>query len=899
MTNPSHNCPHCGKRLARPDAAFCTNCGAPLRGDGGQTVATVHGGSLAKIIVHLPGEESREEFLSKAITTLGRRRSNMIQVLSPIVSGEHAQIELTRKGHTITDLHSTNGTYVNGKRLTPGKPHLLTNNNIIRFSDGMGNSASLTYVAPSLFADVEAVDITQVFQLAADISYIGRNPDAAITLDHPAVSWYHAKVVKRDEQRYTIQDLSSNNGTFLNGSQLRQERVLERGDVVQIGPFNLVYRDQGVFAPFSAERNFRLEAVDLEKTFYAANLLGRQNKNKAITVLRNLNLVINPREFVALVGGSGTGKSTLMKALSGLSPATSGTVLVNGDNLYENFNLYRNMMGYVPQDDIIHEGLAVHNALFYAASLRLPDASPPEIEERITEVLAKVGLTAQAHSLVRNLSGGQRKRVSIAAELLAEPWIFFLDEPTSGLDPGLEKLMMDTLRQLADEGRTIVLVTHATVNITNNCDQVAFMARGGELTYFGPPDQAIAFFNVKDFSDIYTRLSQTFTLNSDPTVPAQIKTEYDHFVSTHHVDTPQPPGPTDGETRSILAGPLWAAHYRQTPTYQTYIANRQTGEMARPLTATAGAAEATFISQIKQFGVLAQRYLDLIRHDKISLWVLLAIMPIIGIFLLLISDGAALVGNTVEEIAAILDAEGAYTIVNKAQTLLFMMALSANLLGVFAAAYEIIKEEAIYRRERMINLRIFPYYASKFVVLGAFMLLQCLLLLIVLALGIDFPGGGAILWSPLEYYFTLVFTALASVALGLFISALATSRNTVIYLILIVLFIQIVFSGAIFELSPFTQPLSYLTITRWSLEALGASTNMDALNNLGQVRVEREIDIGRGVQKVVEDAPTTMNFYVNYAHNGLALLSRWIFLIVHTVLWSGLAIWLIGRKDEI
>jgi hypothetical protein len=179
------------------------------------------------------------------------------------------------------------------------------------------------------------------------------------------------------------------------------------------------------------------------------------------------------------------------------------------------------------------------------------------------------------------------------------------------------------------------------------------------------------------------------------------------------------------------------------------------------------------------------------------------------------------------------------------------------------------------------------------------MVLQCLLLLIVLALRIDFPTSGAILWAPLEYYFTLVFTALASVALGLFISALARSRDMVIYLVLIALFVQIVFSGAIFELTLVTKPLSYLTITRWSLEALGDSTDMDGLNNLGQIRVERSVDIGRGIQKVVEDVPATINFYVDYSYSGLALLSRWILLWIHTLFWSGLAVWLIKRKDEI
>ncbi|GAB4439620.1 MAG: FHA domain-containing protein [Anaerolineae bacterium] len=884
MTDTLPNCPHCGKRLNRADAAFCTNCGAPVTPQGvEQAMPTVHGGSLAKIVVQLAGQESREEFLSKAVTTIGRGRGSMIQVVSPIVSGSHAKIELTRKGHTITDLESTNGTYVNGQRLKPGQPHLLATNDIIRFADSLGNSASLTYFAPSGFADISSEDIARVFTITDSVAYIGRNPEAAITLNHPAVSWYHAKIIRAGEDRFTIQDLSSHNGVFVNGTQLRQGTPLTRGDVIQIGPFNLVYQGAGVFAPFSAERNFRLEALQLAKTVYPAGRLGLPDKASPKTILQPLNLVINPREFVAVVGGSGTGKSTLLKALSGVSRASSGNVLVNGDDLYNNFNLYRNLLGYVPQDDIIHMGLAVGSALRYAARLRLPDASPDELDRRVAEVLAKVGMTAHTDTMVRDLSGGQRKRVSIAVELLAEPWIFFLDEPTSGLDPGLEKLMMDTLRQLADEGRTIVLVTHATNNILSNCDHVVFMAPGGELAYFGPPDAALTFFEVTDFADIYTRLTQNYSAAGDAPVPPPIEAEYRRAAEQ----------PGDGPIRS---GALWAAHYRRSPLYRTYITNRQSGEMARPITDKTTGANVGFKEQVGQFGVLSRRYLELIRHDRLTLTVLLAVMPLIGLLLLLITNGAALVGNSAEEIAAILETDGLYSIATQAQTLLFMLALSANLLGVFAGSFEIIKEQVIYRRERMVNLKVLPYFASKFVVLGGFMLLQCLLLLIVLAVSVRYPGWGALVWAPLEFYFTLVFTALAGVALGLFISALATSTNMVIYLVLLTLFAQIVFSGAIFELSPLTQPLSWLTITRWSLEALGNSTDIDTLNSLGMVRIERQVDTGRGLQTVVDDAATTVTFYISYATGAAGLFARWIFLWAHTLLWSGLALWLIKRK---
>ncbi len=884
MTSTNPNCPHCGKPLTRPEAPFCTHCGAPLKDD--DSAKTVHGGSLAKIIVHLPGEETQEEFLAKPTISLGRRKTNTIQILAAYVSGEHAVVKLTRQGHTITDLNSTNGTFVNGKQLTPDEPHLLANNDIIRLSDKLGNSASLTYIAPSNFVDVHTIDHLELFQLDTPISYIGRNGEAAISLNHPAVSWNHAKVIKREDDRYTIQDLSSNNGTFLNGSHLRQERVLQQGDVIQIGPFNLVYRGHGTFTPYSAERNFRLETINLERVVYPSNILGFRKKNQPIKILQDVTLVINPREFVALVGGSGTGKSTLLKAMSGVTPATSGTVLVNGDNLYDHFNLYRNMIGYVPQDDIIHRGLQVQRALYYAARLRLPDATPEEITNRVEDVLTKMGLMAQAESQIRHLSGGQRKRVSIAAELLAEPWIFFLDEPTSGLDPGLEKVMMDTLRQLADEGRTIVLVTHATNNIIDNCDQIVFLMTGGKLTYYGPSEEVMNFFEVEDFSDIYTRLSQTFTVEDIPNVPPSIKPYLKETIAKT-------------EDKEVSAGPLWAERFRRSPFYQTFIVNRQTGEMARPKIEPARSITGHIGDQIKQFKVLSQRYFDIIRHDNISLIVLLAVMPLIALFLLLISNGAALVGHSSAQIEAFLEVDGHYTIVNEAQTILFMMALAVTLLGIFAASYEIIRETTIYQRERAINLRISPYFLSKFGILTAFILFQCLLLLVILAFRVSYPASGVLMWTPMEFYITLALTALASIALGLCISAATSSQNSVIYLVLLVLFVQIVFSGAIFKLSVITEPLSYLTITRWSLEGLGISANMNALNELGQIRIEREVDLARGSQTLVEDAATTVDFTLNYTRNVAALLARWVFLLAHTLIWSSLAIFFVKKKDEI
>ena len=202
-----------------------------------------------------------------------------------------------------------------------------------------------------------------------------------------------------------------------------------------------------------------------------------------------------------------------MMALCGFAHATTGKVAINGDDLYAHYDAYRSVIGYVPQDDILHVTLTVTRALHHAARLRLPpDTTEPELERRIARVLDQVDMTDHADKRIDQLSGGQRKRVSIASELLAEPLLLFLDEPTSGLDPGLERKLMVTLRKLADQGHTVVLITHATANI-GGCHHIAFLA-AGQLVYFGPPRQALELFGVDDFPDLYEALEEAATVTA-------------------------------------------------------------------------------------------------------------------------------------------------------------------------------------------------------------------------------------------------------------------------------------------------------------------------------------------------------------------------------------------------
>lgn len=323
-------------------------------------------------------------------------------------------------------------------------------------------------------------------------------------LDAPTVSLHHASIDRTSAGLYVLRDLGSSNGTYVNAKLLKGPYTLRNGDQIRIGPFVLLYhhetleiRDQG--------SHLRIDAWGLE----------RRVKTPAgdRALLQEVAFVAEPRQLVGIVGGSGTGKSTLLKVLMGLDPPQEGQVLLNGLNLHRHLASYRHQIGYVPQDDIVHARLTVAEVLNYAAQLRLPaDTDAQNRRAAVERVLEQVQLRGTEHQRVASLSGGQRKRVSIAVELLANPKLFFLDEPTSGLDPGLDFLLMQLLRQLADQERTIVLVTHATSHVYL-CDRLLVLGPGGRLCYFGPADEARQFFSptgdrpLNSVAEIYALLT--------------------------------------------------------------------------------------------------------------------------------------------------------------------------------------------------------------------------------------------------------------------------------------------------------------------------------------------------------------------------------------------------------
>jgi ABC-type multidrug transport system ATPase subunit/pSer/pThr/pTyr-binding forkhead associated (FHA) protein len=833
--------------------------------------------------IRWPGGDVEERPVAEDVLHIGREPANDIVLNFPSVSNHHLRLTAASGTFEITDLGSTNGTMLNGAMIPHGVPHEIRPGDVVRIGDFYGNSISFA-LAVSDMTEIRRDEPVTMELAGEDTVLIGRDPASSVHLDHPLVSWHHARLVLRGG-RHELEDLGSTNGTFVNALRVAQPVPLDTGDEVKIGPFILRYDPRLGSVASEVRRGHRLDAIDLGVAVGDGHM-----------ILREVSLSVEDGEFVGLVGGSGAGKSTLLKAASGYSPATHGRMLIDGRDLYSAIDGYRTQMGFVPQDDIIHTELPVRRALWHAARLRLPDADEHEITRRIDDVLAMLDMTDRGDQRVRLLSGGQRKRVSIGVELLAQPTMLFLDEPTSGLDPGLEKRMMFDLNRLADQGRTVLLVTHATANI-EQCHQVAFLAQG-RLAYFGPPREAITFFGARDFADIYLKLSS----DAHPEIDDAARV----------AQPPLPERPSQGNSADASPGELWAERYLQSPQFERYVVDRQARlaiETAESAARPAAAAPRARDSAWRQLGVLARRHLDLIRHSASTLVILLVLMPLLAALFAAVSERYDLVGLPLEREqireelrydlrGAPVDASEGYIPATTATLLITMVVLALTQLGTFGAAYEIVKERAIFKRERTINLKVSSYVLSKALVLGGFGVIQVVCALIVLGLRVRLPSTPVLQLMPsasVELFVTLLLAVLASIGLGLFISAVVPNADVVLYVILAQLFLQIVLAGTLFPLPK--GPLSMVVISSWTVDATGSTVGVRELNLQSEVCRVVETVGGGGSQVMCSAAPLSDEDLVfSYERSPSHLLRLWLGLTLQTVVWIGLTMWVQARK---
>ncbi|MEU3845039.1 FHA domain-containing protein [Streptomyces sp. NPDC028635] len=681
------------------------------------------------------------------------------------VSWHHAVLHPDADHWTLEDEHSTNGTWADGRRVHqwgvgPGS--------VLRFGNPADGpcvvlvSPPTAAPAPERPSGVSMPALTGTFARPTTVRPlplrtvgIGRAADNDLVLDDLVVSRRHAELRHLPDGSYEIADLGSHNGTFLNGRPI-DVAPIGQGDIVGIGHY-----------AFSLVGDQLQEYVDTgEVSLDVQDLTVAVDRGRK-TLLDHVSFPVGQKCLLAVVGPSGAGKSTLLGALTGQRPADHGTVLYDGRDLYRDYAELRQRIGLVPQDDILHPQLTVRAALSYAAELRFPqDTAKAERRDRVDEVIRELGLEQRAAQPVHSLSGGQRKRVSVALELLTKPSLLFLDEPTSGLDPGMDRSVMHMLRGLADDGRTVIVVTHSVLSL-DVCDRLLVLAPGGRVAWYGPPEEALAFFGYEQWPEAF----EAFERDQDRD---------------------------------------WAGQYRTSPQHRRYADAGAQPRVPRegPVIMERPSAPRSWGAQL---GTLIRRYTAALSADRTFLAIMIALPFVMG------AMARALAGSHLTR--------------DTAMNALLILCVGGVLTGAANAVRELVKERVIYQRERAVGLSRSAYLMSKVVVLGTVTILQAVVLTLVALLGVDLnaPGGKGVLLPPLvEIIVAVALLAFTAMMLGLLVSALVRKEEVTMPLLVLLAIVQVVFCGALLKLHgvPGLEQLSWLVPSRWALGAMAGTVGL-------------------------------------------------------------------------
>jgi ABC transport system ATP-binding/permease protein len=756
------------------------------------------------------------------IIRIGRDVDNDVTLDYPMISAHHARI-INQDGKLfIEDLGSTNGTAIGSPEHKISRAELSPSATVYFGSFPIPASRLLDRVS------LGEKPHTQIL-LKGESMTLGRDPDCDKPLDHPMISWHHARL-SQSNGFYMVEDLGSTNGTFVNGQRISSAVRVSAGDAVTLGSYTFIFTPEGTIEQRDYRGNMTIEAkgVTVDVT---------RNRKRLI---EDVSLTVYPSELVGLMGPAGAGKTTLMNALNGYARPTAGTVLINGQDLYQNYDQFCGHIGYMPQDDIMHRDLTVGQALYYAARLRLPsDYTNADIQARIERVLKLLEIEGTQDVIIgspekKGISGGQRKRVNLAMELLSDPSILFLDEPTSGLAADDALNVIEALRNLADAGKTIILTIHQPgLDAFRMLDNLIVVSRDknspqpAQLVYFGPAyPNAIEFFNPDGIP------------NAKPNVE------------------PSPDEALKGLRGASAA--QWVARYKASRYKLQYVderAGKLPADSAQPL-----APKIKRGANLSQWWTLVRRNLAIKIQDRWYTGILLAQAPIIALMLLL-GLGASAGDETAPNFANTI-------------TTLFLLSISAIWFGCSNAAREIVSEWAIYRRERMVNLKIPSYVASKFAALGGFCFLQCAALVLIV------HSGAGLKSSPLLMLFAMTLASLVGLALGLAVSAVAKTSEVAIGLIPVILIPMVIFGGLLSKTHLKENVFSHATdpvVSRWAFEALlEAESNQRgcwkmymnmASQDLKPKAIEVDCDTGQFISHVDQNASASLKSVDQQTHD--------------------------------
>lgn len=793
-----------------------------------------------------PGFAHREYRIDSRGAVIGRDGSGCdIVVAGAAVSRRHARLVADGKeGLRLHDLNSTNGVFVNGRKIVDSV--------VLQEGDRIGLGSAAPHLRMQFHSSREVRHLT----LAAKAQWtIGRAPDCDLPLPfETTVSARHA-FLSNQEGVLHLADNHSLNGTWVNGKPLRHAN-LTATDIVVIGStrFHLHLEDDGSLTVRQQEcgQAVRLEGVGLSRSV----TLGSRKRR---LLLDDITLAIAPGEFVGILGPSGAGKTTLLTTLSGVVRPDQGRVLLDEMFLDSTSAMFRNTIGYVPQDDILHPELSVEASLDYIARLRLsPDLSSSQRADIVGGAIETLGLSQVRRTPIHQLSGGQRKRVSIGAELLVRPSLLFLDEPTSGLDPSTEDRLMRHFRRMAHNGTTVVITTHVLYNLAL-LDKVAIVSQG-QLVFFGSPSEALVFFGEDGtplteptrIFDLLTGEEQPAAREEKDSAPQEIAGRYarqyrDSSFWRDNIDRRLSPA----AHALLTAGKEGAAQRKEAGQWPRRFFRRllETGRQ--------GLQGPSLAESLRSWSILSRRHLHIRASSSKRLMLFLLVPLILGLVTLSQHSNGIVADETVRArksaiqasvarggpsmetlLKHLLSPAGTYDPRSATDLLyglrhegvanlpvpmsvLLMIVMTAVFSGTLIACLEISSERSIYRRERMSHLRIFPYLGSKLPFCLAMTGLQCLVFVAVCWLN---PTLRHTAFVPV--WLVMVAVAWSSAAIGLLLSAVdATGGRLSVMLAIAVVLPQLLLSGG---LGPDFYGRMHSGL-RWAAELLPARWGLEML----------------------------------------------------------------------
>ncbi len=594
---------------------------------------------------------------------------------------------------------------------------------------------------------------------------IGRANDNDIVIQDVLASRHHAFLVD-SPLGLEIRDAHSINGTFVNGVRVGSA-VLNEGDVVTIGNIDLVLTNGNLIRRTeAATRSGGLEVN------------GVQFKIDGKQLLDNISLTARPGTLTAIIGGSGAGKTTLSRLIAGYTRPSGGTVTFEGHDIHAEYATMRSRIGMVPQDDVVHRQLTVNQALGYAAELRLPpDTSKEERAQVVAQVLEELDLTKHADTRVDKLSGGQRKRASVALELLTQPSLLLLDEPTSGLDPALDRQVMLMLRQLADAGRVVLVVTHS-VSYLDVCDQILLIAPGGKMAFNGPPSQVGAALGTTNWADIFANVGAD---------------------------------PDEANRRFLEQG------------------GRGNQSRAPVLESPADLGDPVHSDLLRQLSTIARRQVRLVISDR-GYSVFLAVLPfLIGALSLTVKGPKPGLGP----------ADPLGLAPTQPQYIMVLLNIGAVFMGTALTIRDLIGERPIFKREQAVGLSTMAYLLAKVTVFCIFATVQAAIATIIVRLGKGAPTAHPPFFdnSTFSLFVTVAGTCVASAILGLMLSAVAQSNEQIMPLLVVSIMSQLVLAGGMIPVTGRAglNQLSWLTPGRWGYAAGASSIDFPDLVKVKQI----------------------------------------------------------------